>query len=98
MDHFNSITTILFQKQPRCNAFCTRSSYWAVFVSLPDPGRESNWEKDRQVENYPLKTLVAHALLGAVFALLRTQASGIDHSVHTSVNAARTSACATTFS
>src|ERR1700683_604937 len=43
----------------------------------------------------PLKTPVAHALVRAVFALFGTQASGIDHSVHTSVNAARTSACAT---
>jgi hypothetical protein len=32
---------------------------------------------------------VAHALVRAVFALLRTQGSGIDHSVHMSVNAAR---------
>jgi hypothetical protein len=38
---------------------------------------------------------VAHALVRAVFALFGTQASGIDHSVHTSVNAARMSACAT---
>ncbi len=35
-----------------------------------------------------------HALLGAVFALLRTPAHGTP-SVHTSVNAARKSACAT---
>src|SRR6202167_4198240 len=47
-----------------------------------------------------LKTdaVVAHALVRAVFALLRTQASGIDHSVHKSVNAARMSACATSSS
>jgi len=38
---------------------------------------------------------VAHALVRAVFALLRTRVSGKKPSVHTSVNAARTSACAT---
>jgi hypothetical protein len=42
----------------------------------------------------PLKTPAAHALVRAVFALLRTQVSGIDHSVHTSVKAGRMSACA----
>jgi hypothetical protein len=41
---------------------------------------------------------VARALVRAVFALLRTQASGIDHGVHTSVNAARMSARATSSS
>jgi hypothetical protein len=45
--------------------------------------------------NEPTPRLVAHALVRAVFALFGTQASGIDHSVHTSVNAARNSACAT---
>jgi hypothetical protein len=40
--------------------------------------------------------LVAHALLRAVFALLRTQGCRNNHQgVHTSVNAARMSACAT---
>ena len=39
--------------------------------------------------------LVAHALLRAVFALLRTRFYPASKSVHTSVNPARTSACAT---
>ncbi len=38
---------------------------------------------------------VAHALLRAVFALLRTLVCEVDPGVHTSVNAARRSACAT---
>lgn len=38
---------------------------------------------------------VAHAFFGAVFALLRTPVRRRDPSVHTSVNAARKSACAT---
>ena len=38
---------------------------------------------------------MAHALLGAVFALLRTLVCEVDPGVHTSVNAARRSACAT---
>src|SRR5271155_5155083 len=37
---------------------------------------------------------VAHAVLRAVFALLRTPARGKDPSVHTIANAARRSACA----
>src|ERR1700691_2045112 len=41
-------------------------------------------EKGRKTD-----AVVAHALVRAVFALMRTQASGIDHSVHKSVNAAR---------
>jgi hypothetical protein len=43
----------------------------------------------------PEEFSVAHALVRAVFALLRTQAFGKDQGVHTSVNAARTNACAT---
>jgi hypothetical protein len=41
------------------------------------------------------KISVAHALMRAVFALLRTQVFGKTPGVHTSVNAARRSACAT---
>jgi hypothetical protein len=41
------------------------------------------------------KISVAHALVRAVFALLRTQAFGKRPGVHTSVNAARRSAYAT---
>jgi hypothetical protein len=41
------------------------------------------------------KISVAHALVRAVFAHLRTEGLGRLHDVHTSVNAARTSACAT---
>jgi hypothetical protein len=44
----------------------------------------------------PEKISVAHALVRAVFALLRTQGCRNNpHGVHTSVNAARRSACAT---
>jgi hypothetical protein len=84
----------------RCEPRAWKTAVQVPSDEQPAPFRVNMWKSALRVHTTvsvisPGKLSVAHALVRAVFALLRTQAFENKQGVHTSVNAARRSACAT---